>query len=488
MTAAHHIPFRQPVTPIPDLDDSIVSDVDSYKLGHWLQYPRGLRSMMDYFCARGGRFSTCTLFGLQYLSHKYLAKPATHQHVARMAAFAPKHGLPFNELGWNHIVRKRRGFAPVRIRAIPEGLVVPVGLPLYTVESTDAAVPWMASWLETSLVRLWAPSTIATTSREMAKTQKEYLTLTSCDPAATHLYSVHDFGGRGVMTREQARIVNAAHLLSFLGSDTVEGILAANHYYHSDMAGFSIVASEHSTSTMRGRANEFVGVEEYIQRELVDRQVPPGVPKLAAYVGDSFDIYNFTHQVTTGRLLQMIKGSGGKFIERPDSGDPFEVLPKVLEIIRQNLGSDVTVNQKGFKVLPPYFGVIQGDGIDMESHKALLQMLVDLKWCVSTLNYGSGGGLVQKWNRDDQKWKLACSSANIDGVDVPVQKDPVTDPGKRSRPGRLDLIRKDDGSYAAVELASGQIAHPQSVMETVYEDGEIFVDHHFDECRARMAV
>lgn len=477
-----------PVTPLPDLDDCLIMDSDSYKFGHWRQYPRGLSSMMGYFESRGGRFDTCTLFGLQYLNHRYLSKPTTMAQVERAAAFFPEHGLPFNVEGWKHIVRKHGGRPPIRIRAIPEGLVVPTRNVLYTVESTDPEVPWVGSHFETALVRLWQPSTIATSSREMAKTQKRYLQMTSDDPNATHLFSVHDFGGRGVTCKEQARLAGGAHLLSFRGSDTVEGIRFDNHYYYEKMAGYSIPATEHSVMTMLGREGEFRIVKDYIQDALIDRQVPLGAPKYAACVADSYDVYNFTHQVTSGELLRMIKSSGGKFVQRPDSGDPFVTLPKILGIVQENLRDDIIVNSKGFRVLPSYFGEIQGDGIDINTHEQLLKMLVELKWCVSTLNYGSGGGLLQKWNRDDQKWKLACSAGTVDGVDYRVQKDPITDPGKRSKAGRLDLIVNDAGEYETVELAPGQIAHPASVMRTVYENGEIFNDVTLEECRARMAV
>jgi nicotinamide phosphoribosyltransferase len=479
------------IQPIPDLDDNLILDTDSYKFSHFRHYPPNMTSMFDYFEARGGEFATCTLFGLQYLLHRYLSKPVTFAQVDYAAEFNGKHGLPFNKDGWKHIVLHHSGYLPVRIRAIPEGLVVPVRNALYTVESTDPAVPWIASHIETMLVRLWESSTVATASRESKKVIKRYLDLTADDTAAEIDFKLHDFGGRGVTCKEQARIAGAAHLLSFLGSDTVSGIEMANHYYHDDMAGFSIPATEHSTVCMWGRDREFDMVENFIQKELVQRQVPSGSPKIAACVADTYNVYDLVRRVCDprGKLQPMIKNSGGTFVIRPDSGDPLLILPQILDIMHQLLGSEVTVNHKGYCVLPAYFRIIQGDGINMKSMEDILACLTTIGWSASNIAFGSGGGLLQKWQRDDQKWKLACSAGTVDGKDIAVSKDPVTDQGKRSKAGRLDLIQcPNTEEFSTAEIPPGEELHPESVMNTVYENGDILFDTTLAECRKRMSL
>lgn len=477
-----------PVSPIRNLADNIIFDTDSYKLSHWTQYPDNTTRMMSYLEARGGEFPTATLFGLQYLLHRYLSVPVTYQQVDDAYNFALAHGEPFNEAGWRHIVKKHNGYMPVRIRAIAEGLVVPTGNCLLTIESTDPEVFWIASYLETMLVRLWEGSTVATTSRESKKIIKKYLDRTSDNADAELSFKLHDFGARGVTSKEQARIAGAAHLCSFMGSDTIEGIRMANHYYHEDMAGFSIPASEHSTVTMWGRDREMEMVETYIDRMLVNRQLPPGVPKLASCVADSYDAYEFTRAVSSGRLKDKIKNSGGTFVIRPDSGHPLEVLPTLFSILLKNLSEDITTNSKGYRVLPDYMRVIQGDGIDIKSMTVILGFLTSQGWSAANIAFGSGGGLLQKWNRDTQKWKLACCSATVNGKFVDVQKDPVTDKSKRSKAGRLDLLQNADGSYETVKLNDLQLSHPRSVMGTVYEDGKILSDTTLAKIRARMAL
>lgn len=475
------------ITPRPPLGYSPVADTDSYKLSHWNQYPPGTSRMMSYFEARGGEFAECTLFGLQYLLHEYLAQTVTREEVAEQKTFAEAHGEPFNERGWLHIVERYGGRLPVRIRAVPEGTVVPVSNALLTIESVDdPQCSWIVSWLETMLVRLWYPSTIATTSRESKKILREFLELTADDPDAEIGFKLHDFGARGVSCLEQSRLGGAAHLLSFFGSDTIEGIRLANHYYDASMAGFSIPATEHSTMTMWGENGEHDAFEAYVRRYLLERQTPPGVPKLAACVSDSYDIFRAVEQHWCGeRILPLLKASGGTLVIRPDSGDPLEVLPRIFEILEAKVG--MWVNSKGFKVLPPYFRLIQGDGIDRESMRAILQRLADRKISASNIAFGSGGGLLQKVNRDTQKWAFKCCHALVNGGSVDVRKSPVTDSGKRSKSGRLDLIRTARG-FETVALQDGQDAHPESAMVTVFDMGEIAYDTSFDECRARMAL
>lgn len=472
------------------LEYSAVTDADSYKWSHSapMQYPPGATRMFSYFESRGGPFATCTLFGLQYLLHTYLSQKVTREQVEEAAAFALLQGTPFNKEGWLHIVEKHGGRLPVRIRAIPEGLVVPVSNALLTIESTDPECFWVVSHLETQLVRLWYPSTIATTSRESKKILQKYLELSSDDPAGEIGFKLHDFGGRGVSCLEQSRLGGAAHLLSFFGSDTLEGIRLANHYYDCEMAGFSIPATEHSTVTSWGRGNEYKMFEHYVEETLVKRQLPPGVPKLAACVSDSYNIYEACRAWTREPLKSKIQSSGGTLVIRPDSGDPLEVLPKIFEILAEQLGPEVRVNSKGYKVLPDYLRVIQGDGIDMQSMGALCEKLTDLKWSVSNIAFGSGGGLLQKVNRDTQKWAFKCSALQVDGKWADVRKDPATDKGKRSKAGRLDLIRTPDGEYQTVTLGPDLVAHPASVMNTVFENGDILYHTTLAECRERLAL
>lgn len=474
-----------------DLEHSNITDTDSYKFSHFLLYSAaGVTRMFSYLESRGGEFAVSTIAGLQPILHRYISKGFTLKDIDRAARLAAKHGVPFNRAGFEAMYRKYGGKFPIRIRAVPEGTIVPVSNALLTIECWDPDCFWVVNWLETQLSRLWYPSTIAITSREVKKIWKQFLDLSSDNTELEIGFKHHDFGSRGVTTFEQAEMGGMAHLLSFFGSDTLAGVEFANHYYDIDMSGFSICATEHSTMTIFGREGERDALIAWIKKTLVEVPNIPNVPKLSACVGDSYNIYNFIKLVSSDdEVRNLIKNSGGTLVVRPDSGKHEEVLPKMLELFEKYLpAGEITVNSKGKKVLPSYLRIIWGDGINRRTVRTILQLVVDLGWSVSNIALGSGGGLLQDVNRDTQKFAFKCSYAEANGVSIDVLKDPITDPGKKSKAGRLDLIRDTDGEIKTVAIGPDEECHPLTIMNTVFDMGDITYHATFDECRVRMAL
>lgn len=472
-----------------DLELNHISRTDSYKFSHFLLYEDGMEYMESYLEARGGEFDVCTLFGLQYFIHRYLAKTFTQADIDHEEAFAVAHGVPFNRAGWKHIIDNYGGRLPITIRALPEGTIIPIKNVIMSVRSpNDPGCAWIVNWMETLLSKVWYPSEVAIGSRELRKVWMHFLELSSDAPALEVGFKHHDFGYRGVSTEEQAAVGGMAHLTSFFGSDTVAGIKFANHYYDIDMSGFSIPATEHSTMTIPGKHRERETLIRWIQKTLVERHCPPGVPKLSACVGDTWDIFNFVRTVCEPEIFNMIKGSGGTLVIRPDSGDPTETLKKIFLLLEECLPpGEVTVNTKGYKVLPACLRLIWGDGINRRSMRPILQSVVDFGWSVSNLAMGSGGGLLMDWNRDTQKYAFKCCAAIVNGEAREVSKDPITDPGKKSKQGRLDLI-KVDGTYKTIVLPDGMDEHPDTALVTVFDCGHITYHNTFADVRSRMAV
>jgi len=460
-------------------DFNIILDTDSYKASHWLQYPPNTTSVFSYIESRGGRSTETVMFGLQYYLKKYFTKPVTMDMVMEAKEFFAAHGEPFNEEGWVHVVKSHGGHLPVRIRAVPEGTVVPTHNVLVTVENTCDRCFWITSWIETMLLRIWYPITVATESREIKKLILSHLKQTSDDPQAEINFKLHDFGSRGVSSQESAGIGGAAHLVNFMGSDTVVGVLTANRYYDSSMAGFSIPAAEHSTITCWGHEHE---ADAY--RNMLRNFARPG--KLVAVVSDSYDIFNACEHLWGGELKQEVINSGATVIIRPDSGDPATVVEHCLTLLDKKFGS--TINSKGFKVLNNV-RVIQGDGINRESIDEILTLARQYFFSASNIAFGMGGALLQQHNRDTQKFAMKCSYMEVDVKGIDIFKDPITDPGKKSKRGRLDLIRTLDRGIETVKLEKwGPFkhfpdAHRDSIMETVFENGEITKTYTLDEVR-----
>ncbi len=333
---------------------NVILDCDSYKASHWLQYPPNTTSVFSYIESRGGRSDHTVMFGLQYYLQKYLTHQTTLAEVHEAEEFFKAHGEPFNAEGWHHIVNDHGGRLPLRIRALPEGTVVPVSNALVTVENTCPKCFWVTSWVETLRLRIWYPITVATESREIKKLIMSYLEKTSDDPKGEIAFKLHDFGSRGVSSQESAGIGGAAHLVNFMGSDTVAGVLTANRHYAERMSAFSIPAAEHSTITSWGREHEH---EAY--RNMLTNFAKPGA--LVAVVSDSYDIYNACEKIWGGVLKEEVVKSGATVIVRLDSGNPPEVVLKCLELLDKKFGH--TVNSKGYLVLNNV-RVIQGDGIN----------------------------------------------------------------------------------------------------------------------------
>ncbi len=457
-----------------NFDDNLILLTDSYKVSHWLQYPPGTERVYSYLESRGGRFADVVFFGLQYYLRKYLEGAViTREKVDAAEVFWAEHlgasGL-LNRAGWDAIVSDHGGRLPVRIRAVPEGTVVPTRNVMMTIENTDPRLYWLPNYLETLLVQVWYGCTVATLSREMRKLIHGSLEETG-DPSGLD-FKLHDFGFRGASSVESAAMGGAAHLVNFRSTDTVAGALLAQQYYGADMPGFSIPASEHSTITSWGKENELAAFRNMLER------YPTG---LVACVSDSYDIFRACEQYWGRDLKERVLERDGTVVVRPDSGDPPSIVNRVLEILGLAFGS--TTNDKGYRTLPPQVRVIQGDGIDYAMTERILTVLKLNGWSADNVTFGMGGGLLQKLDRDTQKFAFKCSEVVVKGEAQDVWKDPVTDPEKISKQGRLALQRNATG---ALETLPERNAHADELIE-VFADGRLVSPTTFADVRERAA-
>lgn len=456
--------------------NSYLFDTDSYKASHYLQYPPGTTSMFSYIESRGSdTYPASVFFGLQYFLKEHLSHRVTPEEVEKAKVFFEAHGEPFNYAGWMYIAKELGGKLPIRIRAVPEGTVLHLSNVLVTVESTDPKMFWIVSWLETMLLRyVWYGTTVATRSWNARRIILDALERSADAPEMEIDFKLHDFGSRGVSSQESAMLGGAAHLVNFKGSDTVIGVLCANEYYNSPMAGFSIPAAEHSSITSWGRENEADAYRNML-RNFAKKD------SLVAVVSDSYDIYNACSKIWGEELRQEVIDSGATVVIRPDSGTPHEVVLKTLQILADKFG--YTTNSKGFKVLK-HVRVIQGDGITDESIPRILDVAMSYGFSASNISFGMGGGLLQQLNRDTLQLAMKCSHITCNGKSVDVLKIPVTDSNKNSKKGRLDLIKTAEG-VKTVTLETDELAKENSIMRTVYENGDILVDDTLDQIKER---
>ena len=454
---------------------NLVLQTDSYKFTHWRQYPPGTQFVYSYLESRGGMFEKTLFFGLQYYLLEYLAGVVVNEEDVREArSFVDQHIGPgaFNFDGWMHIVRRHGGKLPVVIKAVREGMLVDVRNVLVTIENTDPVCYWLPNYLETLLLKVWYPITVATLSHAIHEAVLHALEQ-SGDPALID-FKLHDFGYRGVSSEETAGIGAAAHLINFKGTDTVAGIRCLQRYYgSSEMEGFSIPAAEHSTITSWGRENEVRAYDNMLT------QFPGG---LVAVVSDSYNVYDACEKLWGEALHDKVLKREGTLVIRPDSGNPREVVLKVLEILGHKFGCET--NSKGYRVLNPHVRIIQGDGVNYWTIQDTLTAMIRAGWSADNIAFGMGGALLQQLNRDTQKFAFKCSSITVNGEDREVFKDPVEGHDKASKRGRLALHRVN-GKWKTSRTGNGDV--PGDELRVVFRDGEVLARDTVKDVRERVA-
>jgi nicotinamide phosphoribosyltransferase len=297
----------------------------------------------------------------------------------------------------------------------------------------------------------------------------------SDDVAAQLPFKLHDFGARGVSSAESAALGGMAHLVNFMGTDTLEGIIAARRYYGADdMPGFSIPAAEHSTMTSWGRDRE-----EAAYANMLDRFEGDG--RIVAVVSDSYDLDKAVADIWGGTLKDKVLNRAGTLVVRPDSGDPVETPVRTLKMLWEKFGG--STNSKGYRVLDPHVRVIQGDGMNIESIARLVDRVIAEGFAIDNIAFGMGGGLLQLVNRDTLRFAMKANAMrDAGGVWHDVAKKPATDPSKGSKAGRQAVVA-EGGRLVAKRL--DEVTAEANLLQPVWHNGELLVRHNFADVRAR---
>jgi len=466
--------------------ENLILLADAYKYAHHKLYYPGTTQIYSYLESRGGMFDETIFFGLQYFLKEYLQGPAfTQQDLDEADDFLRQvfgRDDVFEKSKFQYIFDKYNGHLPVKIKAVAEGTAVPTSNVLMTLENTDPECYWLTNFLETLLMQVWYPCTVATLSNQIKKVITQFYRETATEGAEAGIdFVLNDFGFRGVSSVESAKIGGAAHLINFSGSDNLAGSgMAINYYDAQKVYGLSIPATEHSICTLLGSDGEL----EIFKHVL--RSFPTGT---IACVSDSFNIFKACKEYWGGELKEEILNRQGTLVIRPDSGDPIMTLLEIFKILFETFG--YTTNSKGYKVLPPQVRVIQGDGVNYAEIINMYNALKANGISAENLVLGMGGALLQKVDRDTQKFALKCSSAVINGQEVAVEKSPtemdadgnITPSFKKSKGGRLKLV-KINGIFKTVnEQEHLELADE---LHTVFENGELVNTITFEQVKANV--
>lgn len=460
----------------------LILRTDSYKQAHYEQLAAGLEYSYVYLESRKG-MSLMMFFGLQYILKQYIvSEKITAKMVNEAERFCLTHGVGFNREGWDIIVNEFDGRLPLEIRGLAEGSVAPSSTPMMVITNTDPRFAWLPMYFEALFQRIWYSCTVATRSMEQKAVISKFARTTVDDDQleAYLMFALHDFGARGADVAEAAMVGGMSHLVSFYGSDTLEGVWTAEECYGTaeGMPAWSIFAIEHNVVLSWGESRE-----KELFANLVEKYVAKG--QKVSVLADTYDLdraLDYWAELKDQLIDAYARGGEtGRIVVRPDSGDPVEIPVLVIQRLLDIFG--YSMNGKGYKVLPDYIRVIQGDGTSKAVIRAILLRLEELGISAENIVFGQGGKLLCGHMRDDGSFAMKASAMTISGQVVGTSKRPKTDPTKNSKEGYFRVVICEDSGELRYERTEDM--GDSGLLGIVCRNSELLREQDFDDIRAR---
>lgn len=474
---------------------------DGYKVDHRRQYPNKTTLVYSNWTPRKSRIKgidEVIFFGLQYFIKKYMLDDfqknffdQPKEKVVAKYARRINNYLGDNQVGTAHIAALHDlGYLPMVIKALPEGVAVPIRVPMFTMYNTLAEFFWLTNYFETLLsTTVWMPCNSATLAKKYRTILNKYAQETSSAMDFVD-WQGHDFSMRGMAGLEAATISSAGHLLSFSGTDTIPTIDFLEEYYNADsdneIVGGTVAATEHSVMCMGTNSGE---LETF--KRLVTEVYPSGI---ASIVSDTWDLWKVLTEYLPA-LKEDILARDGKVVIRPDSGDPVDIIcgnpngktaierKGVVESLWETFGG--TTNDKGYKELDGHIGAIYGDSITLERAENMCRRLQEKGFASTNVVLGIGSFTYQYNTRDTFGFAMKATYGEVDGVGREIFKDPITDDGtKKSAKGLIKII-KENNRYQLIDQVSWEEEKTGELKE-VYRDGKLLIDHTLAEIRSRV--
>ena len=477
-----------------------LTQVDSYKLDHRNQYPLGTEMVYSNLTARSAKLKNVPddmfhggtiFFGLQFFIKDFLQNNWNRQffdkprhEVVKLYQRRINGVLGPNQISMDHIEALHDlGHLPICIKALPEGTLVPIGVPPLIIYNTDKRFAWLTNYLETALsAYLWKTITTATTAFSYRVLLEKMAVLTGGDTNFVK-WQGHDFSARGMSTPYDAAISGMGHLLSFTGTDTIAAIDTLEGYYvtNSDieLIGGSVAAGEHSVMCAASSCAENIEDGEFAQyRRLITEVYPQGIVSI---VSDTYDYWRVLTNYLP-RLKNEILSRNGKVVVRPDSGSPLRIIcgdPDALENSPARKGSlellwehfGGTVNDKGYRVLNPKVGLIYGDSITPALCRDIVACMEARGFASTNIVFGIGSFTYNYTTRDTYGMAVKSTYCVVNGEQRNIFKDPITDAGKmkKSLCGLIKVIRNGENQLVALDKQTD--INDTGLLETVFVDG-----------------
>jgi len=476
---------------------------DGYKVDHRRQYPKKTTLVYSNWTPRKSRIEgieEVTFFGLQYFIKKYIIEEFNNNFFSKpkeevITAYAKRidNYLGENSVGTDHIAALHDlGYIPMVFKALPEGVSVPIRVPMFTMYNTLPEFFWLTNYFETILsTTVWLPCNSATLARQYRIILDKYAEETSSVPEFVD-FQGHDFSMRGMAALEAALISGAGHLLSFTGTDTIPAIDFLERYYNADSTkefiGGSVAATEHSVMSMGTDSAE----QETFKR-LISEVYPNGI---VSVVSDTWDLWKVLTEYIPN-LKEDILARDGKVVIRPDSGDPVKIIcgdpnskdinvnKGVVQLLWDTFGGHI--NEKGYKELDSHIGAIYGDSITIERATQICEGLKKNGFASTNVVLGIGSFTYQYNTRDTFGFAMKATYGEVDGLGRDIYKDPITDDGTKKSARGLIKITKEKGTYKLTDRVSWD-EEKEGELKEVFRDGKMLVDLSLADVRARARV
>lgn len=385
---------------------------DFYKTAHREQYPVGTTKIYSTWTPRTSRekgINKVVTFGIEgfikeylidYFNKNFFERPL--KEVKSKYERIIKNCLQKEEVDTSHIEALHKlGYLPIKICAVEEGTIVPVRVPMLTIENTHPDFFWITNYLETLMsCMLWQPITSATISCQYRNILNNWYAITVEKGKEEEVISPvsfqgHDFSMRGMSSLESVELSGAGHLVNFVGTDSIPAIMYLEKNYNTDvekeLVGTSISATEHSVQCAYGQEKEF---ETY--KRLINEVYPKG---MVSIVSDTWDLWNVINNYLP-KLHDDIMKRDGKIVIRPDSGNPVDIIcgnpnsdnenerKGVVELLWEQFGG--TITRQGYKLLDSHIGTIYGDAITLERCNEICQRLAIKGFASTNVVFGIG--------------------------------------------------------------------------------------------------
>lgn len=472
--------------------------IDFYKAVHAEMLPKGITKSVSYFTPRMSRvkrWNEVAMFGLQGFIKEYLVDYfneyfffeyrnkaiGTYKTVMDATLGEGTYGLQKIEDLYD------LGYLPIEIKALPEGTLVPMHVPMFSIENTHKDFAWLPQALESLIsAEMWHPMIAATVGHTYRQIVNKFYEMT-CDDDIPKSKALGAFDFRGEECLQSAVKAGAGWCLSFLNTATVPTIPYLERNYNCDCTKEPVAFGSPSTEHAVMCSNYAIdGDEETLIKRLLT-EIYPNTSFSA--VLDSYDYWNVVENILP-KLKNEIMNHNGCFLVRGDSGDCVDVVTRTVFKLWEEFGG--TTNSKGYKVLDTHVKAIYGDSITVQRCEQIYDILEKNGFAASNVALGVGSfsfqcieedGVLKPFTRDTFSSCIKATYCEIDGKPYPIFKNPKDGGFKKSQRGLCHVYTGSDGKLTFKDGYTSENLPMNNLLETVFRDGKLVKEQSLQEIR-----